>query len=527
MIAATIGRAFLKAYNKKTGQQMTAKEFFEKEYFDCFFNHSKYFFWPQNSPFVQGITTIHNGNLGIMEVIKDKDGKTKQFNSDEELNAFSSEVEKERNFSKFITKTNKQVKVVRKLDNKIRQDIKDEFITKVSEAKKNNNIEASIAIGFPASEYRKSDCKEVEFATTSGLVTDIELKLDEEDVYLSWIGSGLGIGVAGGYSIFFNQPDILLQLHKGWIEYRNYLNDETLVRLRGNQINTWNGQWLNFSYNKYFREGFDFARLHSNGVFYVDEKVIEVNTIKWSELFFNISNRFPDQILTGYVYSLGQTNKTLGFYPFHFDKARSLIKYYKILFGEQAALQDAKQYEALFGLHIKRACELGSIGLQALEPKDIRKYFGKDANLKLIKPNIKPKQDETEEEFNLRKGKVEKKDYENIITYRTYKTWLLAMITKNKEESLEYTAEVAKALHEYRGQGTTLVRKNLIQSELLVAKSKKSFLDALTTIIKDVDENALETFKNLRDRVHLMSAEDFGYFVVLLKFDYAYAERSL
>ena len=464
MIAATIGRTFLKAFNNKTGQQMTAKEFFEKEYFEYFFNHPKYMQWVTNSPFVQ----MKSGQKPHLLNAKERREKLINLHS------------------------------------------------KISEGDK----DASIAIGFPASEVKG-------FATTSGLVTDIELTIDAEDVYYSWIGGGLGIGVAGGYSIFFDHPDVLLKLYEGWKIYRMYLNDNTLEKLRGNQINTWNGQWLSFSYNKYFREDFDFTQLHTKGVFSVDEKVIEVKTIKWSELFFNISNVFPNYIFTGYVYSLGQTNKTLGFYPFHFDKARTLIKYYKILFGEQAAISDAKEYEALFGIHIKRACELGSIGLQALEPKDLRKYFGNDSNLKLVKPNLKQKKDEGEEEFYQRKKKAEKKDHDNIITYKTYKTWLVAMITKNKEESLEYTAEVAKALHEYRNQGTTLVRKNLIQSELLIAKSKKSFIDALASIIKDVDETALETFKNLRDRVHMMSAEDFGYFVVLLKFDYAYVERNL
>jgi len=464
MIAVTIGRTFLEVYNEKTGLQITAKEFFENEYFEYFFNHPKYMQWVTNSPFVQ----MKSGQKLHLLIPEERRDKLKNLH------------------------------------------------TKICEGEK----DASIAIGFPASEVK-------EFATTSGMVTDIELLLDEEDAYYSWIGGGLGVGVAGGYSIFFDQPDILLKLYEGWKVYRSYLNDKTLDRLRGNQINTWNGQWLNFSYNKYFRENFDFAKLHSTGVFSVDEKVIEVNTIKWSELFFNVSNRFPNHTLSGYVYSLGQTNKTLGFYPFQFDKARSLIQYYNTLFGEQAAIQDAKQYEALFGMHIKRACELGSIGMQALEPQDLRKYFGKNSNLKLTKPNVKRKQGEGEEEFSLRKDKALKKDYINIVTYRTYKTWLLAMITKNKEESLEYTAEVAKALHEYRAGATKLDRKNLIQSELLVAKAKKSFLDALTTIIRDVDKNALDIFKSLRDRVHMMSAEDFGYFVVLLKFDYAYVERNL
>ncbi len=464
MIAATIGRTFLKAYNSKMGQNMTAKEFFEKEYFEVFYNHPKYMQWVTNSPFVQM-----------------KTGQKPHLLKEEERRE--------------------------KLDN---------LHQKISEGA----TDASIAIGFPASEVK-------EFATTSGLVSDLEIDVDKEDVYLSWIGGGLGIGIAGGYSIFFDNPEVLLNLFEGWKVYRKFLNDSTLESLRGNQINTWNGQWLNYRYNKYFREDFDFSKLNTRGVFSVTDKLIEVNTIKWSELFFNLSNSFTEQTITGYVYSLGQTNKTLGFYPFHFTKARKLIEYYKILFGEQAAINDAKVYESLYGIHIKRACELGSIGLQALEPKDLRKYYGNDSNLRLSKPKILPKKGESEDDFNLRKEKALYKDNENIITYRTYKTWLLAMITKNKEESLEYTAEVAKALHEYRVNATKNDRKNLIQSELLVAKSKKNFLDALTLIIKDVDEKALDVFKNLRDKVHMMTSEDFGYFVVLLKFDYAYEERKL
>ncbi|MGQ1910804.1 hypothetical protein ACT3CE_13580 [Marinifilum sp. RC60d5] len=463
MIASTIGRTFLKVYNEKTGNNYTAKEFFEKEYFETFYNHPKYMQWVTNSPFVQM-----------------KAGQKPHLLSKEERK------EKLQNLHK-----------------------------KIDECE----ADASIAIGFPASETK-------EFATTSGAVTDINIKTENNDVYFSWIGGGLSVGIAGGYSIYFNNPNILFKLYEGWKIYRNYLNDQSLLKLRGNQINTWNGQWLNFAFNKRFREDFDFTQLHTQNVFSVTDKVIEVNTINWSELFFNISNKYPQQTLTGYVFSLGQTNKTLGFYPFHFDKAKTLIRYYKLLFGEQAALNDAKDYESLFGIHIKRACELGSIGLQALEPKNLRKYFGNDSTLKLSKPKIKQKGNESDEDYALRKSKAIHKDYENIITYRTYKTWLLAMITKNKEESLEYTNEVAKALLAYREKATKLDRKNLIQSDILGAKSKKAFINALVTIISEIDENGLLVMKQLRDRVHMMSAEDFGYFVVLLKFDYAYEERN-
>lgn len=529
MIAATIGHTFLKAYNEKQKKQMTAKQFFKEEMFQYFFNHKKYFQWPQNSPFVQGVTTLNNGELGLMEVIKDDEGNTRQFETEEALEIFCNKIQNEPNFRGFKTKTKKQVKITSSLDIQRRKLILDEFIEKVTDACTKNNIEASIAIGFPASEIK-------EFATTSGLVTDIDLSIDEEEVYFSWIGSGLGIGVAGGYSLFFDQEDILLDLFDGWKVYRNFLNDDALNLLRGNQINTWNGQWLNYSYNKDFQEDFDFSLLHNRNVFSVDEKKIEVNTVNWCQLFFNLSNEFSEKSLTGYVYTLGQTNKTLGFYPFLFHKASTLRSFYKQLFGEQAAIQQTNDYEKLFGIHIKRACELGSFGLQALEPKDLRKYYGDSKNLKLIKPKVNPKKGETEEAFDERKNKALQKDYENIIYYQTYKTWLLAMITKNKEESLEYTKEVAEALHAYRNRSKKTDRINLIQNELLVAKSKKAFIDALITVVEDtkkdantqdIDVSELDIYKTLRNNVHMMNTEDFGYFVVLLKFDFAYVEREL
>ncbi|ASB49523.1 hypothetical protein [Alkalitalea saponilacus] len=455
MIAATIGKTFLKTFNEKTGKNYSAKEFFEMEYFECFYNHPKYMQWVTNSPFVQM-----------------KAGQKPE-----------------------LLKSNERKEKLNDLHNKIDE----------------GECDASIAIGFPASELK-------EFATTSGLVTDITSTTEKDDIYFSWIGGGLGVGVAGGYSIYFDEPEILFDIYKGWHEYRNLLNDSSLHSMRGNQINTWNGQWLSLYYNKYFREDFDFTHLQNRNAISVSEKLIEVNTINWSDLFFEISNKYSKKTVIGYVYSLGQTNKTLGFFPFYFEKAETLKKYYTVLFGEQAAISEAKDYQSLFGIHVKRACELGSIGLQALEPKDLRKYFGNDSNLKLLKPKTG-----NDEEKNI---KSLQKDYENIITYRTYKTWLLAMITKNKEESLEYTAEVAKALHEYRDKASKNDRKNLIDKELLSAKSKKQFLDALVAIVKEVEQDSLQVFKTLRDKVHLMSAEDFGYFVVLLKFDYAYAERE-
>ena len=53
MIAATIGRKFLLAYNRKFGTHYDAKTFFTEQYFPLFFDHEKYMQWVTNSPFVQ------------------------------------------------------------------------------------------------------------------------------------------------------------------------------------------------------------------------------------------------------------------------------------------------------------------------------------------------------------------------------------------------------------------------------------------------------------------------------------------
>lgn len=466
MITVNIGRTFLKAYNKKYQKELTAKQFFEQEYFELFFNHPKYMQWPTNSPFVQM-----------------KSGQKPELLSIDER--------------------------TKKLEN-----LHEKIIS--------GERDASIAIGFPASE-------EKEFATTSGLITDLELNYPDEDIYLSWIGSGLSAGIAGGLAILFNHPEILIRTFEGWKVYRQFLNDPTLDKLAGNKITSWNGQWLSFVFSKKYRETFDYGYLNELGFFKLSNTEIVIETIKWSKLFFNISQHFYNSTHTGYVFSFGQTNKTLGFFPFQFHQARKITHFYKILFGENAALKDATYYESMYGIHIKRACELGAIGIQALEPEGLRKYFNAETmpNLKKVKVSQK---DESDEEFEQIQKEVEIKDYENkIIPFRIYKTWLLAMISKNKKEFSDYTQNIAKAIYEYRTsvqkeKAGSMKRANTVKN-LLSSKSKKVFLEFLTEIVLEADPNVLEFIKELRDRVHLMTVEDFRYFIVLVKFDYAYQER--
>ena len=464
MIASKIGKTFLEAYNQKYEKEYSPKEFFEEVYFKLFYNHPKYMQWVTNSPFVQ----MKKGQKP--HLLNDVERKEKLEN----------------------------------LYEKIESGLRD----------------ASIVIGYPASEEKG-------FATTSGLVTDIETKISDEEVYYSWLGGSLGIGVAGGLSILFDNAEILLATFEGWEIYRKLLNDESIDKLAGNKINSWNGQWLNYRFYRRYKENPDFSKLSNNNFFKESSTEIAIETVKWSKLFFNLSRKLPNQTLTGYVYSLGQTNKTIGFIPFRFNQASSLSETYKKLFGEFDANAQQKDYENLMGIHIKRACELGSIGIQALEPKDLTKYFKDKTKVMKFSKSAIEKKNESGDDFEVRVQKTKKKQYEEIITFRTYKTWLITMITKNKEEDLNYSSEVAKKLSEFRTsdkKGSTKYG-NLI-NELFSSSNKKMFLNNLTEVLKLEKDDNKEYLKELRNRIHLMNNEDFGYFSTLLKFDYAYEQKE-
>jgi len=523
MIAATIGRTFLNAWNTKNDKEYSAKEFFDKEFFRLFYDHPKYMQWITNSPFVQGLSSSSKGEYGLSEVIKDAKGDTLKFKSKEDLEQFiKTNIETRNDLLEIIKKSTsiKGIKILKTLNSIERNILLSKFHEKVNRFN-GKNFDGSIAIGFPASE-------DDEFATTSGMVSDIEPQFSEDDVYLSWIGNGLSVGVDGGYTILFNSSEMLLLIYDGWSIYRRLLNDPT-INLNSKQIPTWNGQWLNFRLSFDFNGNTDFSTLYSDSSFFSkdDKGNVSVTTAKWPRLFFNLSQHHASDSILAYIYSVvGKTNKTIGFIPFFLSQGKTFANVYSKLFGQSEYLKDKRKCEEMFDNKFDFACRYGSIGLVALEPKGLKGYFGNARVINFTSTPIDIKAKETEELFQERLKKAIEKEYRNTISFRTYKTWLLAMITKNKQEDLHYSEEVAKAFKKYRADAKKRDRANLLENELLQAKSKKQFLDGLANIVKDVDLELLETFKTLRDKVHLMTAEDFGYFIVLLKFDYAYQEKK-
>lgn len=110
MVTSIIGKIFLEAYNARYGTSYSAEQFFLEIFYPLFFDSNKYLYWAQNSPFVQ-------------------------MKKGQKVETLTSNERKE------------------KLDN---------FIEKIN----SGSVDASIAIGYPASE-------EKEYATTSGQISNL------------------------------------------------------------------------------------------------------------------------------------------------------------------------------------------------------------------------------------------------------------------------------------------------------------------------------------------------------------------
>lgn len=345
----------------------------------------------------------------------------------------------------------------------------------------NNAADASIAIGFPSLDMT---------ATTSGQLTNLELPLNEDDVYLSWIGSGLGIGVQGGLSILFDKPQLLLDIFDGWDIYRDYLNKTP--QLRGNQINTWNGQWIAHRYDPRVYDEQD-PTAQFNGISATKDGGLEISTQTWTAVLIGICRRFPDTQLTGYVYNLGQTNTTIGFIPFRLPQIKRPIDLYEKYFG----ISEREQVEQLFGtaFGFTKACQMGSIGINAMEPKGFRDCIDK--------------------------GKVpgyNEQDKEKKLNFHTYQIWLLAML--NNEQLWERAQQFATSLNQYAlssEKGKTN-KSNQVKA-VLSSVSQKQFLDSLTTVVEDSEEKT--NYEEMAKLIHMMPKDNVPYFLTLIRFHFA------
>lgn len=355
--------------------------------------------------------------------------------------------------------------------------------------------DASFAIGFAASGH---------LGTTSGQVTNMPLQSSPQDIYASWIGSGLGIGIKGGYSIYFNHPEILWKVYEGWSLYRQLLEEQD--KLRPNQIDTWNGQWFSHACSR----GFD-VNVPQKGLADAFQATpdgrIQLKTQQWTEVMFGIAQQFKEQQITGYVFSLGQMNTTIGFIPFELPDLVKPLQFYRELFGENEFLESRTKITQMYGTaySFRSACQKGAIGTPALEPKDLMQYM------------------------QLRQGKMKspdfaKADQEKIISFKVYQTWLLAML--NNKELWDQADDAAKAYLEYAegGKKANTKRPNAVNA-ILDATSKRGFIEANIGVIENAGATA-QKISDLVESINLMPEDNFRYFKTLIKFRYAFWQNQ-
>lgn len=432
MITTAIGRMFLEIYNETYGTNYDARTFFVEKFYPLFFDHNKYMMTGGNSP-------LENPKLSWEKMIRGS------------VTYETAEQRKQR----FV-----------------------KLMTKIDECEP----DMSIARGFSSADV---------LATTSGQITDMDLSLKEDDVFLSWLGDGLGVGVQGGFSILFCDKSILMDVFKGWKYYRLMLDNTQ--NAKGNQINTWNGKWLSHYYNDDMYDesnpiqGLDVFTQNKDGI-------LSIETLNWTDVLVKLARKDKAKQLMGAIYSIGKTNTTIGFIPFELDKIRKPRQLYKQLF---ANIKGKQNVDGLWGtaFGFRTACTKGVIGVEAMEPKGLRPYITKGTMPKTAK------------------------NEEQTINYNVYKTWLLAML--NNDALWDKSQQLAHLLMEAstdKSKEISTKSKNLVNN-VLGSTNKKQFINCITEIVPLVSDK--KTLTDIVRDIHNMPNDNVPYFLTLLRFQYA------
>ncbi len=335
---------------------------------------------------------------------------------------------------------------------------------------------------------------------TSGQITDISVPLSTDDVYMSWFGTAASIGVRGGLSLLVDDDEVLLALLDGWEQYRAYMAQTP--HLKPYQIDSWNGWWLIHRFDEMFDPGDPLRDLpelpeEKNGK-------AEFRTPPWVRVLFALAGRSQSKPQIAYVYSFGQSNTTVGFVRIDLPAIRGLPDLYERLFGKTPAFVGRRQfigmYETAFG--IRRACELGSIGLRAIEPNKLRDFMPLRGSKNALPSTPSGKKREEQE-----------------VSFAIYKTWIIAML--NNEELLKIADEAATALRNLASPGKRAKTTNARSvEEALKATHRRAFIEGLTAILER-DETYADVFVRLVRETVLMPVSDFPLLLTLIRFMYA------
>jgi hypothetical protein len=365
-----------------------------------------------------------------------------------------------------------------------------------------NNLQRKIEKGIPSGAIYVGFAAEEIQATSSGQLSSINFQTNSEEMYASWIGQALALGVNGGFVLLIDEEAILLSLFDGWKHYRKYLNQTPNVKDK--QIETWNGHWLYLTLNEGPEFEINYAQIETTEVV----GNIAIPTQKWSQVVFSLSKKFPKKILTAYCYNLSQTNTTLGFINLYLPEVKRLFELKDKIFinSENSGLNDKEVEKLETFFNFKSACKFGTIGLRALEPAKLREFLPKGS-------------------MDYAQGKDFKfTDNKSYFTYQLYQLWIIAML--NKTELLQLASEVATALLDFEKQPENRGKKDLslLSEDVRTSTNVKIFIDRITVVLEKKSEYA-DTFRNLVHELVRMPSDNFPLFATLIRFEYAY-QRS-
>jgi hypothetical protein len=366
------------------------------------------------------------------------------------------------------------------------------------------NLHQSVATKSPNASFFVGYAADGTRGTTSGQVTNIVSQTDHEEIYASWIGEGLAMGVGGGFYMLSEREELLLSVFDGWKIYRTFLLQTP--NLKGRQIETWNGQWI-----AHLLKGGDKSEFYPEFDKKKDAKTGSeywaINTLEWTKLVFALCRKYPGDVLTVYAYNLSQTNTTLGFLNLHLPEVNRLFQFRdKVFLDKSESILTYKEIESLEPyFSFKRAAEFGAIGLRALEPDKLRDYL--------------PQRDSKKnKDLNLTKDEARKQ-------FQIFKLWIYAML--NRTELLDLAGQVATMLHQFEDNGKDRGKKvnDQLSDDIRSAVSLRVFVDKLGEILGSFPA-ASDTFRKVVDNAVKMPGDQFPLFVALIRFEYNYQKSQ-
>jgi hypothetical protein len=461
-----IGRRLLALYNEDKTPKLSAKEFFDKVMFPDFFSvPSKY----------QCLMQISN--------------------------------------SSFFQSVAKSDLLSGRSDAEIKRD---RFYCDVSECAADNSlIKMSVLVGYQSHDLESQ---------YSGQPSNLVARIEEEDIFASWIGAACGISVRGEFSLLINDVAVLSDLFHGWRMYRSFLIDNSLFK--GLQIETWNSLWL-YHLSK---EG----RTNISSIFGTIAGADHVSEIKpanpsrknmiqagfrfelsgppeWVQFFLSLSNLYPHLDCTGYVYNLGDKNKTVGFTPIKLEPITHITQIFKRLLGDSYTYSAAQsELRKIFKAHYTLAdmVALGGISIRTLRPAKV------EAFMKVAKPQ---------------------KTDDNPLYPILIKSWIIAML--NNDQLADLARDLGLALRDIevnsRENATTKIEALLnagSKTAFIVAanelKEHKGVIDAKEPTKKEVLEAAVQILKKAEDAAQRqIPVDQLPLFRALVKSDYLMAKH--